>query len=193
MNKNIFKMPLALFFLCSVTSGAFAEDFSADMVNTVGKQIMQSKLYVSGDKIRMDMKEGVMIIRNDKKISWMLMPSEKMYMENPIDMSKVPKTSKSLDAEIDRTSLGMETIDGKQAEKFKVNYKENGQNASVYQWLVSKEIPIKVEAVDGSWSMEYKNLSLGAQPADLFEVPAGYSKMTMPSLGNIGMGMMGGH
>ena len=193
MNKNIFKMSLALFSLCFVTSGAFAEDFSADMVNTVGKQIMQSKLYISGDKIRMDMKEGVMIIRNDKKISWMLMPSEKMYMENPIDMSRVPKTSKSLDAEIDRTSLGMETIDGKQAEKFKVNYKENGQNASVYQWLVNKEIPIKVEAVDGSWSMEYKNLSLGAQPADLFEVPAGYSKMTMPSLGNIGMGMMGGH
>ena len=75
---------------------SIAEEFSADMINTIGKVTTQSKLYVSGNKIRMDMKEGVMIIRSDKNISWMLMPSDKMYMENPIDMSRVPKASTNL-------------------------------------------------------------------------------------------------
>ena len=167
---------------------AAAQEFSADMVNRIGNQTTQAKIYAAQDKIRMDMKEGAMIIRMDKGVSWMLMPSEKMYMENPIDMSRVPKASKGFKDEIERTSLGVETIDGKQAEKFKVTYTENGKPMSVYQWIVNQEIPVKVEAVDGSFSMEYKNVSLGAQPDDLFEVPSGYTKMSMPSLGDMGLG-----
>ena len=174
------------------SSVASAQEFSADMVNRIGKQTSQSKLYVSGDKMRMDMKEGVMIIRMDKGVSWMLMSSDKMYMENPIDMSRVPRSSKTFDGEIERTSLGMDTVDGRQAEKFQVTYTEKGKPVSVYQWILNQEIPVKVEAVDGSFSMEYKNVSMGAQPADLFEVPSGYTKMSMPSLGDM-MKSMGGY
>ena len=168
------------------SSVALAQEFSANMVNRIGNQTSQSKLYVSGSKMRMDMKEGVMIIRIDKGVSYMLMPSEKMYMENPIDMSRLPKASKNFNDEIERTPMGVETIDGKQAEKFKVTYTENGKTISVYQWIINQEIPVKVEAVDGSFSMEYKNVSMGAQPADLFEIPSGYTKMSMPSMGDMG-------
>ena len=171
-------------------SPALAQEFSADMISTVGKETTQYKLNVSGGKIRMDMKDGIIIVRNDKGVSWMLMPGESMYMENPIDTSKVPKTSKDLGGEIERTSLGVETVDGKPAEKFKVTYTKNGKQESVYQWLVDNEIPVKVAAVDGSWSTEYKNLSMGAQPASLFEIPSRYTKMSMPSLGDM-MGMGG--
>jgi hypothetical protein len=45
-----------------------------------------------------------------------------------------------------------------------------------------------MEAVDGSWSVEYKNVSLGPQPDSLFEVPEGFQKATMPSFGS-GSGM----
>ncbi len=165
------------------SSLAYAQEYAADMVSTIDNKTTQSKIYVSSDKIRMDMPEGAMIIRIDKGVSWMLMPSEKMYMENRIDMSRVPKTSKDLGAEIERTSLGMETVNGQPAEKFKVTYRDNGKTESAYQWLVNSTIHVKIEAVDGSWSMEYRNLSLGAQPADLFEIPAGYEKMTIPSFG----------
>ena len=56
---------------------------------------------------------------------------------------------------------------------------------AAYQWIKDGQIPVKVEAVDGSYSMEYKNISTGAQPAELFEVPADYEKMSMPSLGDM--------
>lgn len=94
-----------------------------------------------------------------------------------------PKTSKNFDGEIERTSLGAETVNVWQTEKFKVAYTEGKGIVSVYQWLNNAQIPVKVEAVDGSWSMEYKNISTAAQPADFFEVPAGYEKMVMPSFG----------
>jgi len=189
MNKQTcLKMVLTVFLLSFLTP-AFAEDFSADMVSKMGNQVTQSKLYVSGDKIRMDMKEGVMITRMDKQLSWMLMPSDKMYMEHPIDMSQLPKTSKDLDGEMERTPLGTETVDGQQAEKFKVAYTQDGKTNEVYQWLVN-DIPIKVEAVNGSFSMEYKNMIFGPQPASLFEIPAGYEKMQMPAMDIGGMSDM---
>ena len=191
MRKNFLKIWAVLFFVCFLASKALAADFSADMISTVGKVTTQSKIYASGNKIRMDMKEGIMIIRVDQQVSWMLMPSEKMYMENPIDTSRVPQTSKNFNSETERVSLGAETVDGQQAEKFKITYTDNGKTESVYQWLVNQEIPVKVAAIDGSWSTEYKSLVVGAQPADLFEVPSDYSKMDMPSLGSM-MGM-GGH
>ena len=188
--KSFLGVAAVLFFLCCPAAKASAQDFSADMVSRVGSKITQSKLNVSGDKIRMDMTEGIMIIRIDKQVSWMLMPSENMYMENPLDMSRVPHTSGSFTSEIERTPLGTEEIDGQQAQKFKVTYQESGTTKEVYQWLVNS-VPVKVEAVDASWSTEYKNISFSAQPAGLFEIPAGYTMMQMPSLGDMGMDMGG--
>ena len=40
----------------------------------------------------------------------------------------------------------------------------------------------KTAAVDGSFTQEYKNIKIGGQPDSLFEVPAGYKKMTMPGV-----------
>jgi hypothetical protein len=92
------------------------------------------------------------------------------------------KVQKSFDGELERVSMGTETVNGQPAEKFKVTYKENGQDVVVYQWLMDGLIPVKVEAVDGSYSMDYKNLQIGNQPADLFEPPTGFEEMQMPSL-----------
>jgi hypothetical protein len=44
------------------------------------------------------------------------------------------------------------------------------------------KFPVKMAAVDGSWTMEYKNIKLGSQPASLFELPPGYNKMAVPSM-----------
>ncbi len=170
---------------------ALAEDFSADMVSRAGKETIKSKIYVSGDKSRVEMPENIMIIRGDKKISWIIMPSEKMYMEHPIVNSQAPKTAKNFDNETERKSLGMETIDGKPAEKFEVTYMEKNKPVRVYQWIRDGKLPVKTEAVDGSWGTEYKNISTAKQPESLFEVPEGYQSMAMPSMGSIMSNMLG--
>lgn len=190
MGKNILRGVGASFFLGVFASAVWAADFSADMVSKFENETMTTKVYVSGEKTRMDMQGNPMIIRNDKKISWILMPTEKMYMEHPVNVSTAPKTSIAFDNETERTSLGMDTVDGQQAEKFQVTYMDEGKAVSVYQWIVNQAIPIKIEALDGSFGMEYKNLSVAPQPADLFEIPADYTKMVMPSMGSM-MEMMG--
>ncbi len=171
--------------------GAGAQEFSADMVSREGKKTVNAKIYVSKDNVRMEMPESVMIIRRDKNLSWMLMPADKMYMEHPVDMSSSPKVAKEFDGEIERVAMGTEAVDGAPAEKFKVTYAEKGKNVSVYQWLRVGQIPVKVEAVDGSWGMEYKNLKTGPQSGNLFEPPADYQKFDMPDLGDMMKGLGG--
>ena len=184
MYRKIFKVLTVVCVSMIMLGGAQAraQEYSADMESRVGQETMNAKIFVSKDKVRMEMPASVMIIRNDLKVSWMVMPSEKMYMEQPIDMSRAPKVQKTFDGEIERVSLGNETVNDQPAEKFKVTYTENGKEVSVYQWLVNGMIPVKVEAVDGSYSMDYKNLQIGAQAPDLFEPPPDFEKMQMPSL-----------
>lgn len=188
MKKNILSaLTVSVLLLAGAVS---AQEYSADMVTRSGNQTMTARVFVAKDKVRMEMPESIMIIRNDKKVSWMIMPSEKMYMEQPIDMSKAPKTAKEFAGEMERKSLGMETVDGQQTEKFLVVYKEGKKTVSVYQWIKDDHIPVKIEAVDGSWSVEYKNLKVGPPADDLFEPPAGYEKMAMPSMGDLMKGMI---
>ena len=175
-------------FFAAIQAGA--QEFSADMVSRTGKETTNAKIYVAKDKVRMEMPESVMIIRRDKNVTWMLMPTDKMYMENPVDMSSAPKVARDFEGETERVAMGTDTVDGAPAEKFKVTYIEKGKSVSVYQWLRG-QFPVKVEALDGTWGTEYKNLETGPQPADLFEPPADYEKFSMPGLGDMMKGFSG--
>lgn len=178
-------------FMLLAAGWARAQEFSADMTSYSKKETTNAKIYVARGKMRMEMAESVMIIRPDKNLSWMLMPADKMYMERPVDMSASSNASKNFDNEIERVAMGTEDVDGQPAQKFKVTYVEKGKNVSVYQWLRGGQIPVKVEAVDGSWSTEFKNLTTGSQPGDLFEPPADYQKFAMPGLGDMMKGLGG--
>jgi len=156
------------------------QEFSADMVSRSGRQIVQAKFYVSGDKMRTEMPGNVVIMRLDKNLTWIIMLQQRMYMEQALKPKDLPKTSKELGGEIERVSLGMDTVGGKPAEKFKVVYVENSARLVVYQWIRDSKFPVKIEAENGSWSVEYKNLFVGPQPAALFELPPGLQKLSMP-------------
>ena len=178
MKKNIFRMA-AFLFIFSLVSGICALDFSADVVMKNKQMVAQKgKMYVSGEKMRMDAAGMAIITRMDRKVAWILMPVQKMYMEQPVD-TKMLVTDKYPD-EIERKLLGEETIDGRQAEKYLITVKKNGGTEKFHQWICkSTGIPLKMAAVDDSWSMEFRNLKTGAQDASLFEIPSGYSKMSM--------------
>jgi len=158
-------------------------DFSADMVSSSGGEVVQAKFYSSGDKMRTEMAGSIVITRLDINKSYIIMPSERMYMEQPIQRQMLPKRSKELGSEVERLELGDDTVDGKHAKKFKVIYDEGSKREELYQWLTDSGFPIRMEAVDGSWSVEYKNLSMGSQPESLFEPPEGFEKLSMPFAG----------
>jgi hypothetical protein len=159
------------------------QQFSADMISRAGNKTENSKVYVSDNKMRNDIAGNIMILRLDKNVMWMIMPADKMCMEQPIDTKMIPRTSKAIEGEVERVSLGKEMIDGTQTEKFKVTYQGPNQQEDMYQWVTDSGFPIKTEAVDASWGVEYKNIYFGPQADSLFEIPDGFQKIAMPSFG----------
>ena len=156
----------------------YAADFSADIVSSSPQGSFKAKLYVSGDKSRTEMPGAITISRMDEKVVWMLMPVEKMYMEQPIDPRAAVSMREKVDGEIERKAEGNEIVGGRNTTKYRVTFKANGKRESVFQWIdESVHIPVKTAAIDGSWSSESRNIQLGSQDPTLFEIPAGYSKM----------------
>ncbi len=176
---------LVAFFLvgCGKTQ---ATDFSADVVSKAAGKSMSGRIVVSRDNVRMEFAEMITITRMDKKVSWMLMPAQKTYMEQALDTRASIGTGEKIDGEIERTMVSNEKIDGRAARKYLVRYKSQYAAGEVYQWMRDGlAMPVKTAAKDGSWSMELKNVKTGAQDAGLFELPKGYTKFSMG-------GMMGG-
>lgn len=176
---------LAAVVLLFLMTRALAENYSADVLTTTKMGTMKSKVYMAGDKVRMESEEGVIITRADKKVIWMLNPKEKFYVEVPLNSEGAIKASDRTPGEIERKFLGKEELQGILASKFMVVIENNNIRQSLYQWLApGMDIPIKVASLDGSWSTEYKNIIKGTPPASLFEVPKDYRKFSyqMPDI-----------
>lgn len=174
----------ALLFYLSVTmmgcsSPVANKDFSADFMSRSGSVSFKGKMFFSGDKFRMENPQAVTITRMDKKAVWVLMPSQKMYMEQPMTEDHAKGVAQKMEGEIKREKVGSETVNGIKADKYRVTYKTDGSSGSIFQWTASGlSMPVKTSSVDGKWSMELKNIKFGSQPASLFEIPAGYKKFS---------------
>ena len=171
----------AVLAMCMIFAGmAAAFDFSADTVmKQKGQATMNGKIFVSGDKSRTETQNMVIIARMDKKITWMLMPKQKMYMESQIKPGSVPVEKNS--TQVEKVLVGKDTVDGKPATKYKMTFSDGKEKNAVYQWFLDANgFPVKTAAFDDSWSHEYKNIKQGKQPTELFEVPAGYKKFSVP-------------
>jgi hypothetical protein len=162
------------------------ENYSADMVMTGEGRATQAKVFISDKKTRMEMMGNTIITRMDLGVSWVIMASENMYMEQPIDPKMALQTGGDASSEVERISLGADFVNKQPAEKFKVTYSSSRGNEAVYQWMAGGSmIPVKIASIDGSWTVEYRNINTAPQPASLFEVPAGYQKFSMPNMGQM--------
>ena len=160
-------------------------EYSADMAMRSAEGTMNGKIYVSGQLMRYEMGPAITITRLDRQVSYVLMPEQKMYMQQPMDPSAGARAGVEPEGDVTREPLGPETFDGQSVEKVKVTSSDANGTTTVYQWLDGDSFPVKVEAEDGSWSVEYRNKQVGSQPADLFEVPSDYQAFAMPDLGQI--------
>ena len=162
----------------AVPAAAAAAEFSADVTYKEAGRTMNSRIYVAGDRMRteMDVRDAYQIVRQDLKKSWLVMPGKDQYMEMKLDPQSVPQ--ERMRGEISRKQIGKETIDGHPTEKYEVTYREGGKTLKSHQWVATDiKFPIKAAALDGSWTMEYRNIKMGKQPTSLFEVPKGYRKI----------------
>ncbi len=183
--KRLFYCASLITILLSVArpvSAGNSDTFSADMITRTQGQTIEAKFYAAPQKSRMEAGESIVISRVDRGVAYILMPSQNMYMEQPIDPKMMAQTSKDTGGEIERKSVGTELVNGQKAEKFLITYTEKGDQQTLYQWSGSHGEILKAAATDGSWTVEYRNIQNGLQPESLFEVPAGYQKMEMPQM-----------
>ncbi len=171
-------------FILLVSGTASALELSADFVSSHGNFTTVGKMYITPDKIRMDMsspQDMSSITRMDKKVVWNVMHDQKSYMELPFVEDRKPRLEKEYKDEIERKLVGKETIDGHPTEKYLITYKARGKSDQVYQWWATDiNFPIKTEDINGNWKQEYKNIKMGKQDDSLFEIPTGYKKFDMP-------------
>ncbi len=172
--------------LCLTAPLAQAAELSAKVVTTAEGQEMHGKVFMKGQKIRNEFQAGgetnISIVRPDKKVVWMLMPGEKMYMEMPITEETQEKILiKKPEDQAKMKLLGTETVNGFECDKYEVDASQQGQSVKQFVWIAKKlQMPIKSVTADGSMSMEYRDIKVGGVPDSVFELPQGYEKMQMP-------------
>ena len=173
-------------FVGLMAANAQAAEFSATMVSQAQGQSMQGKIFVKGDKMRNEMNMGgesnITITRPDKKVVWIAMPQQKMYMEMPLN-DKMQQKMMMKDPE-DRAKmklLGTETINGFDCEKYEMDTAYEGKSLKQYVWIAKKlGMPIKSVSADGAMTMEYRDIKVGGVADSVFDLPQGYQKMDMP-------------
>jgi len=175
---------------------ALMNGFSTDVINHVETKghatVMRGKWYFSKDKIRLDtametdgqaIPDSSVIIRLDQHVQWVLMPAQHQYMELPIkpeDEPRIAAMSRDLLGDwAALTPVGTAVIAGEAADTY--DQSNDKCTASAYV-SSSSHLPLKVEATcaDTRTVTEYQNMRPGAPPAELFELPAGYQKLTLP-------------
>jgi hypothetical protein len=180
--------------LLSFAATGFAQkvtNYTADRVTmgAEGKPIEQSKVYFSGGKMRMDniMPQSgaklVMIYRSDLKKNFMLNTDKKTYTESDLDEKELTGAIMSMAPVKNRKekSLGEETVSGYQCSKKEIEaeievmgFKKTSRSV-VWQ---SPRFDLPLRTSSEGHTTEVRNIREEKPAAALFEVPAGYSKVS---------------
>ncbi len=181
MIKRVF-MPLII--IVAFAHTGWAIEFSAEQTTRIGKHAMSGKIYFQPDRWRVEMasSEGpkVSISRLDKAVTWVLLPG-RSYVEMPLRIDQVPRVGPHIEGEVDRKQIGIESVAGRRTEKYEVTLERGGKREILYQWVAPDiKFVIKTASPDGQWESEYNSVALGPQKAELFELPAGYTKVAPP-------------
>ena len=172
---------------------ALAADFQAEMVQTTQGMEIKGKIYVKGNKSRVDMnmmgQQTQTISRLDKQTVWLVHPNQGFYMEMPVNPGS-PELLRD-DAELkkyaSKKKVGTETVNGYKCDKYEITY-HDASLGKMTTWISKKlNFPVKViqKGPQGESTVEYRNIKTGNVPDSLFELPPGMQKMQMPGMGGM--------
>jgi len=185
-----FCLPFILLGAATAFAGTIKE-YSADWVDVQTGQVA-AKIAATEKKMRVETKrdksgkgaEGAVILRLDQGKAYVLEADSKTYLEFPLKGDKMaPEALSSLvpgaTYEQKMEKLGTETVSGYQAEKFKITATVNvmgmTHTSTSLAWM-AKEFDWALRSQNNDKVQEMRNIKVGAQPATLFEIPAGYKK-----------------
>ena len=201
MTRLITRICLLLAVLLPATFTIAQTEFSADMVETQKGEGPQARIYFGKDKIRFEPTKkdprggGAMILDLSTQTSTVMMEQQHMYMQLPQQMANQRnmyhffRTGDVENACTDWLAqswnkggtchkVGSDTVNGRSTIKYEGT---NAKGESGTMWLDPKlRFPVKWQGKNGGG--ELQNIKEGAQPASLFEIPAGYTKFDMGAM-----------
>jgi outer membrane lipoprotein-sorting protein len=178
---------LSLSTVLAQTPLPFAADFSSV---SEGDPPLTGKFFFSLPNTRMDMsargRAMSVIVNGNTKMAYMVNHTQRVYLEMKpdqidllgqslpqIESSFDPKNPCSVSTGSTCKDLGPDTVNGRLCEKWQITPKDDSVKTI---WVDQKlHFPIKSQTADGS-GVELSNVQEGAQPASLFDPPAGYRK-----------------
>jgi hypothetical protein len=179
-----------VFALCAVAavllvgSSASARELSAKMVVKEGGETYISRLYIKGEKYRVEVEgqKGYSILRTDRNTMWIVLPDQKAYIEVALDPAQKPRVQQRFPNEVGRRLVGTETVNGHPSEKYEVTLKDGDKKDTIYQWVATDldDFPLRTAAVDGSWSTDYEDIRTSV-PDSMFEMPSDYERLSVRS------------
>lgn len=178
----------------TIQASAFsAEPFSADMTITKASgAVYHGKMFASGAATRSDVemepgKTASVIVRYDKRVSWVLMPAGH-YLEAPLSNDEELFTLlRERSRKIERKDLGAAQVGKYSCEKYEISATVQGQRHVGYIWVAREPalhgFIVKAERGKPSETISFSNIRIGAPSAAEFEIPAGYHKLPNPDAG----------
>ena len=172
-------------------------EYSADSVMQTEEGTVEQHVFYTPTKERRETlgaaaasrEAPVQIIRKDTKVMWQLMPSEKMYMEHKFGQGNSKDMAQW---DFEETVVGDEVMDGIKVTKYKtIATSTDGKKYGGFSWRTKEGIPIKTDLLykEGTekrrMMTELRNVKIGKQDPQLFEIPQEFTKFDMS-------GMMGG-
>jgi hypothetical protein len=154
--------------------------------------------YFGGAKIRTELKadgRSMVILADPAAHSQVvLMPSEKMYMQMPIGQGpvKLPPAGptdptnpcSAASGNTDCVKGPNETINGYPTVRWDYTSQEGVRTRA---WI-SPTLRFAIKTTDDNGgALEFSDIAEGPQPASLFTIPAGYTKMDVGAMGGMGM------
>ena len=123
----------------------------------------------------------VSIFRPDKKASFVLYPRIKRYLTLPLAKGESEAMEKGL--QMEKTTLGKETVDGHACAKNEVVVKnQQGPVLRATTWNAPdlRDFPIQIQTKeqDTTVTMRFKQIQFAKPDPKQFEVPADYTQMT---------------
>jgi hypothetical protein len=162
--------------------------YSATRIIEADKQrIEQRYFHHSATTNRMETtlrgQESIMILRADQNLMWTIMPQRRMYMEMLLDSGQATGAPEMPDTDrfTEVREVGRESVNGVPATKYYVTSEDDGRPTQGHLWVSDHGIPVQMDLTMGKdrVRMELRDLVVGAQPAALFEAPAGYQRLAI--------------
>jgi len=161
-------------------------EYSADIVTESGGVALKERVYYAPGKLRKELEvprgKQIEITRLDKKVAWLLMTEERLYLERGLGTGDDANPTAIT---FERTAVGEEMVNGVPTTKYKALAKQpDGGTLSGYVWATRDGITVKMElaadgAPDARLTMEVTNLKIGKQAPSLFEIPSGYRRLPL--------------